>query len=403
MNASVSVKTNATPDRPIAAVLGVLAVYLVTLGSMATVGVVVPQIAELSNSLGASAAQIGLAIGLYSLPAALCSIPLGVLVDRLGAKCALLLAAFVAILADGMIFRGDTLLLLQLGMAIAGIANAMIITSAPALLMASLSGSLQVRAVSLWSTYGPAGYALGLLIGAPFAGGTGWRTAMLCMIALITTATAVLALAVPPARHASKIAQPARFREIIALLANREILRISATYGIIAGLSYGSGLAAPGFLVATYGVSMTASATAIATAKIIAMLLGGVGMGWLLKKDRGGRLMFAGICLFGFCAQTALFFPASGVFLATGAMILWLFAYGALSATSFVTLARLNRDRAQAGLASGLIGQLSAVACFAAPAIYFAIEAWTAYVTVAGLGLALAAMLFPSPITQDRR
>lgn len=381
--------------RNAAALLAVWAVYLITVASMATVGVVVPQMAQLSRDLDASMAELGFAIGLYSLPAALFSMPLGLLIDRLGVKLALLLAAACALCADVQIFRSDTLPALRIGLAVAGVANAVIITSAPALLMTALSGQLQVRAVSLWSTYGPAGYALGLLIGAPFADGANWRIAILCLMVILIAATVVAALIQPnPGRAATSAPRPS-LRKALSLFADGSIVRVSAAYGIVAGLSYGSSLATPRFLASVYGVSMAASATAIAVSKIVAMLLGGVSMGWLLSGYRHGRWMFVGVCLFGLLAQGMLFFPGSGMVIATAAMILWLFAYGAISAISFVTLARVNRDPAQAGIASGLIGQLSSLTCFAAPAIYFAVEAWSSYVLIAAACLATAALLFP--------
>ena len=378
-----------------AALVATLAIYTVTLGSMATVGVIVPQMAQLSHELGASMGELGFAIGLYSLPAALISIPLGAVIDRIGARQALTLAALVALAADGLIYASVTLLSLQVALAVAGIANAIIITAAPALLMTSLAGAQQVRAMSLWSTYGPAGYALGLLIGAPFADGPGWRLGIVCLMALMGLATLVTIAVLPNPGRAAAAGPSASPRDILALLRDGRLMRLSLAYGLIAGLSYGSSLAAPGFLARIHGVSMAASATAIAVAKIAAMLLGGVGMGWLLSGQRDRRAMFLGVCLFGLAAQGLLYFPGSGMALATLAMIVWLFAYGAISATSFVVLAQVNRDPARAGLASGLIGQIGSLACFAAPSIYFAVDLWLSFVLIAAVALALAAVLFP--------
>jgi len=129
-----------------------------------------------------------------------------------------------------------------------------------------------------------------------------------------------------------------------------------------------------GYLAAIHGVSMGASATVIAAAKIVAMLLGGVGMGRLLSAERDGRAVLACVCAFGLLAQVALYFPGSGMALASSAMIAWLIAYAAISATSFVALARANKDPACAGMASGIVGQLSSLACVLAPSIYFTVE-----------------------------
>lgn len=393
---SVPVESDAgTSKTSAAAIVATIAVYLITLASMATIGVVVPQMNQLSQQFDVTMAALGAAIGLYSLPAALFSIPLGAVIDRLGAKFALILAAICALCADVVIYQSNSLLTLQIGLAAAGVGNALIITSAPALLMTTLAGQLQVRAMSLWSTYGPAGYALGLLIGAPFSGGPGLRLAILCLIGLLLVATLVAIMLLPAADRTPRPGPRAKLSDALAMFADGVLLRISLAYGIVAGVSYGSSLAAPGFLARTYGVSMASSATAIAAAKIVAMLLGGVGMGWLLGSQRDRRTMFMAVCLFGLIAQFVLFAPVSGMISATMAMITWLFAYGAISATSFVTLAQFTQDPARAGLASGLIGQLSSLACVLAPTVYFAIDRWFSFVAVSAVGLALIVVLFP--------
>jgi MFS family permease len=105
--------------------------------------------------------------------------------------------------------------------------------------------------------------------------------------------------------------------------------------------------------------------------------------------------MLVCVCAFGLGAQTLLYYPGSGMALATVAMILWLFAYGAISASSFVALAEVNTDPERAGIAAGLIGQIGSLACVAAPMIYFAVEHWWSFVLIAAAGLALTALLFP--------
>jgi len=371
-----------------------LAGYAVTLASMATVGVIVPQMAQMTRHLHATVAELGWAIGLFSLPAALFSIGLGGLVDRVGAKYAILLAAFIGLGGDVAILESHSVLALQIGMAIAGIANALLIAAVPALLAAALNGREQVRAMSLWSTYGPAGYALGLLLGAPFAQGGQWRLAMLALILVLLAATALCAIILPNApRNASE--NRISLRALTTLFGDAALLRISATYAAIAAVSYGSSLAAPGYLARVYGVSIASSSMAIAAAKIAATLLGGAGMGWLLARGTHRQAMFAIVCLIGLAAQFLLYFPSSGMLIATGAMILWLFVFGAISATSFVALAQFNREPARLGLAFGLIGQISSIGCFFAPSVYFSLDRWPALVVVAAVGLALAVLLLP--------
>ena len=371
-----------------------LAGYSVTLGSMATVGVIIPQMAQLTQHLQATVADLGVAIGLFSLPAALFSIALGGFVDRVGAKRSILLASLIGLGGDTAILESNSVVTLQWGMAIAGIANALFIAAVPALLTAVLAGREQVRAMSLWSTYGPAGYALGLLLGAPFAQSGQWRLAVLALILALLAAT-VLCVIILPNTPRNATGHKITPRALTTLFGDTPLLRISATYAAVAAVSYGSSLAAPGYLSRVYGVSIASSSMAIAAAKIVATLLGGAGMGWLLSKGKNGRAMFAIVSLLGLAAQFLLYFPASGMPIATAAMILWLFVFGAISATSFVALAQANHEPARLGLAFGLIGQISSIGCFFAPSVYFSFERWPALVAVAAVGLALALLLFP--------
>lgn len=373
------------------------AAYFVTLGSMAMVGVLVPLMARMSEALGASMADLGFAIGLYSLPAALASIALGGGSDRIGPKPAIMVAAALGLVADIIMLQGNTLFVLQVAMLLGGLANALMITAIPALIMAAMRGTEQVRTMSLWSTYGPAGYALGLLIGAPFADGENWSHAivLLCAVMGLGMAAAAFVLPNPPRIPAPGVPLAETIRGIVAVLRRRGLLRISLTYAMIAAVSYGSSLAAPGYLHRTYGVSMSSSATAIAGAKIVAMLLGGVTMGWLLSGKRDRFVLFMVVAAVGLAAQVVLYFPGSGMILATGAMIVWLFVYGGISATCFVMLAQYNDDPTRGGIASGLIGQLASIGCFFAPAVYFSLTTWNSFVLVAGAGLLLSLLAFP--------
>ncbi len=369
--------------------------YALTLASMATVGVVVPLMAQMATLLGASMTELGFAIGLFSLPAAFLSVFSGGIVDRMGPKQTLMLSALLAMVADILIYQAHSLLVLEIGLFVAGIANTGVITAVPALLMTALSGDERIRAMSLWSTYGPAGYAVGLLLCAPFAGMAYWDLALLVLIAVTLFASVAAAIVLPnPPAQASRDGSGS-FGAILSILRNLPMVRLCAAYGVAASVSYGSSLAAPGYLSRVYDVSIASSATAIAAAKIVAMLLGGVGMGWLLSRSKERIRILVVIAAVGILAQFFLYVPFSGMALATGAMILWLFAFGGISATSFVVLSQLNDDPAKSGVAAGLIGQIASIGCFFAATLYFMIESWPIYVGTAAVALALVLMLFP--------
>jgi MFS family permease len=229
--------------------------YALTLASMATVGVVVPLMAQMATLLGASMTELGFAIGLFSVPAAFLSVFSGGIVDRMGPKQTLMLSALLAMVADILIYQAHSLLVLEIGLFVAGIANTGVITAVPALLMTALSGDERIRA-------------------------------MLVLIAVTLFAGVAAAIVLPnPPAQASRDGSGS-FGAILSILRNLPMVRLCAAYGVAASVSYGSSLAAPGYLSRVYDVSIASSATAIAAAKIVAMLLGGVGMGWLLSRSK---------------------------------------------------------------------------------------------------------------------
>jgi hypothetical protein len=127
----------------------------------------------------------------------------------------------------------------------------------------------------------------------------------------------------------------------------------------------------------------------VALAKIVAMVVGGLSMGYLLSRAVSTTLLFAIMAAIGAVAQVVLFLPASGMTLATAGLILWLFAFGGMSGGAMTLLPGVAPDPARSGAASGLINQFISAASFAAPPTWLALQDGVHF-----MGLAAVCLLF---------
>jgi hypothetical protein len=126
------------------------------------------------------------------------------------------------------------------------------------------------------------------------------------------------------------------------------------------------------------------------------MIIGGVSTGYLLSRAVNTSLLFGIMAGIGALAQVVLFLPASGITLATAALILWLFAFGGMAGGAMTLLPTVVRDPAQTGAASGLVNQLISAASFAAPSTWLALQHGVHFMALAGACLAISLIALPA-------
>lgn len=386
--------------------------YALTLASMAQVGVIAALTLDLAKALGLTAAQIGQGLALFSLPSALLAVPCGALVDRLGARRVLVWSGLAGALADALAVAGGNSAALYAALLLSGLAFTGISVAAPALLAAAYGGARQVRAMALWSTYAPAGFALGLVLGAPFAQ-TGHWVLPLALHGALLGILGLCALALPhlvqaqPVRVGGLPDRPAAMRELGLVLGEPQVLRLALAVAVPSAISYGTSLVAPAWLARVHGASMAESATVVAAAKGVAMMLGGLAAGAVLARARRRRVLFAGLAMAGALAQALLFWPGGSLALASAALFAWLLAFSGLGAVAMAQLPALAQAGAVAGgnrqgRVSGVVGQAISLLSFLAPAIYFGMSGWIGYVLLAGCGLAMAALALPEVAPREQ-
>jgi MFS family permease len=262
--------------------------YVPAVLSMMTVGVLVPFIATLSRDLGASPAQLGLAIALFSMPTAVLATLGGGLIDRYGIRPSLLFSTGASALGSALASQAPSLLALDGAMVVAGLGFGGVCVTAPCLIMATLSDRARVRAMSFLSTFAPTGYAAGLLLAVPFTAAGKWRVALLGHAGLMVLSFVVLLLCVPRVRSAVSETRDS-LREtlgrMLSIVREPRAIRLGIAVALPNAVSYGTSLAAPSYLARVHHLSIASSSATVAGAKIAAMIIGGVSMGYLLSRS----------------------------------------------------------------------------------------------------------------------
>jgi predicted MFS family arabinose efflux permease len=368
--------------------------FLLTMLSMATVGVIVPLGAEFSAMLGLSKAQFGTALSLFSIPSAIFSLIVGTLCDRIGAKRMLFGGVAIAILADLLLALVKDPLMFRMELFVAGIGFAAIVVTSPVLIIANLEHRARNRALSLWSTYAPVGVSVGLLLAAPFAGTQGWRNVLYIHAALLALTGVAAVYFFRRIRFKAPSARSS-LSDMFRVLREPVVVRLALALAVPSALSYGTSLLAPSYIMGTTGVSMASAATMVAVAKIAVVLAGGLIAGWLVTRRGSEWHLFAALVAVGIAGQCLLFYPGSGLVPSLAGLGLWLFAYSGISALVFTVLPVAFQNREQMGAANGLISQVVSCFSFLAPIIYFQPLGWMFFPAICVVGTLAALLTMP--------
>lgn len=377
--------------------------YIPAVLSMMTVGVLVPFIGTLAQDLRTTPAQLGLAIALFSVPSAILATLGGGLLDAYGVRRSMLFAAGVSAVGSVLGSQATSALALDGSMLVSGLGFGAMCVASPCLIMAALSEGARIRAMSLLSTFAPTGYAAGLLLAVVFVDTGNWHAALLAHAGLLAVAFVAILLGVQAA--VPKVSSPAAeggesLRHTLQRLAGifrvPGALRLGIAVALPNAVSYGTSLAVPSFLAHAHHLSIATSSASVASAKLAALVVGGVGVGYLLSRQVRARTLFAVMVVIGVVAQGILFLTTSSIVLATGALVLWLFAFGGMSGGAMTLLPVVVRDPGRRGVASGLVNQCISLASFCAPSTWLALDSGVQFVLLAGGCLVVSLVALPA-------
>jgi len=372
-----------------------LTVYLFALMTMATIGVLVPFVHTVASEVGASGAAVGFAIALFSAPPAVLATLGGAVMDRIGIRRVFLAAGLVTVLGDAILRNATNIWMLDGALLIDGLGMAAIAVGGPALLMAALQDKARTRAMAFQSTYAPTGFAVGLLVAIPFAAHAHWRAAVTAHLLLAVILTALGALLLPQVARAQAPIQLRSQERRIDLLRYGKALRLGVAIALPNALAYGTSLVAPSYLAQADKVSVAYSAGAVAAAKVVALIIGGVVTGQILSSRAHPWRIFAAMAAIGMVAQTIFFLPTGSLAAAVAALVLWLFAFGGMSGVAMSLLPAVVPDPARRAATTGIVNQLISIVCFAVPSTYFALSGWMSFVAMAACGLIVSLCALP--------
>jgi predicted MFS family arabinose efflux permease len=378
--------------------------YVPAVVAMMTIGVLVPFIDRLCSEFGAGRAEIGFTIALFSIPPAVLATVGGALIDSYGLRRCMELAACISVAGSVLAGRAHSLVALDGAMLVVGLGFGALCVGMPCVIMATLHDAARIRAMSFASTFAPTGYSAGLLLAVPFVTSGAWRLALLVHGALMATVLMALALWMPSIA-AARQPSPGFGRHMAGMLRvfrEPRAIRLGIAVALPNALSYGTSLAAPSYLARVHHLSLATSTASVALAKLTAMIIGGLCMGYLVSRAVAPRLLFAVMAVIGLMAQALLFLPARGITLATVALVLWLFAFGGMAGGAMTLLPTVTRDPARSGAASGLVNQFISLASFAAPSTWLALHDGGQYVLLAAACLLVSAVALPNAVMTRR-
>jgi MFS transporter, DHA1 family, inner membrane transport protein len=371
-------------------------IYLYGVVSAASLTKAIPLQAQISGLSGATPALFGLFISLMAVLPALFGTLSGAVIDRLGARPALILAALIGAGVNGLYLIAPAFAPFQAIRVVEGAVPLLTYAAAPALMIATSAPQRRSAAMALWSSYTPVGTSLGLLISAAFASGAHWRFAYLTH-GTIFLLLAVLGLALP--RAAAANAGPVARRSILALLKSPEglaPLRLATSFGILILLGLGVSVVMPPYLSRHYGITLSAASGIMALINVV-MILGSMVSGIVLTRGARPATVFITLAVVGSVAGFGVFAPWTHMGLTLTALLIWLICTGAAMAVLASLLPRVAAPEHRASTA-GLLSQTGALTTFVTSPLWLAVLAldqWLALFLIILAGWGISSVLLP--------
>lgn len=373
-------------------------IYLFGVVSAASLSKAIPLQAQITHLPGASGALFGLFISLMAILPAIFGTVSGAVIDRLGARPALILAALIGALVNGLYLIAHSMLPFQVLRVAEGAIPLLTYAAAPALMIATSSPERRNGAMALWSSYTPVGTSLGLLVSAAFAAGEHWRFAYLTHGAIFVT-LAGMGLALPRT-PATAVSPAGPRRSILALLNSREglaPLRLACAFGLLILLGLGVSVVMPPYLSRHYGITLSAASSIMAVTNVV-MILGSTLSGVFLTRGVAPATLFLGLAAIGCIAGLGIFAPWTQMGLTLSALILWVVCTGAAMAVLASLLPKVAGPEHRASTA-GLLSQTGALTTFVTAPLWLAVMAlnqWLALFAIILVGWAVSAVLLPA-------
>ena len=314
-------------------------------------------LADIMRSFGVGPGTASLSLSALFVAAAVGSLASGWVIDRIGAERVIWMSGLLFVVADLAAYAAPSISWFLLARCVASVGFLGTTNGPPALLIRATSGRRQRAAMTLWSTFVPAGWVVGPLLSASVAGTEHWRLTFIFHAAAVGTllAIGILAIRAPSARPVSA---PAR-AEVGFLFRNRQILFVALALGLSAFVGVGMNGVVPLFFVRYHGLSAAAAALLLSGGSVVNFL---GGLAFLPAASalglRNTTILIVGL---GIVGLGAAFAPAEPLGISIFALATALLAVGMVTAMLITRMPSLAQSRMQGGAIAGLMSQSTSI------------------------------------------
>lgn len=358
------------------------------------------QVGKAPLALGMVQADLGLGLAgaswlmsAFALISALAGAPMGLVVDRLGAR-RLLLAGLLLLAAGSALgaVSPDAAPLIATRI-LEGFGFLAVIVASPALVVATTSPAIRDRAVALWATFMPVGMTL-VMLGAPLLTLLHWRGFWLLNAALLLASAAVCALLLRLAPSSEVPPRPIG-EDIRAAAGAAGPWGLAGIFIAFSAIFFAIFSFLPMLLDQRFATG-TELAGMLAAIAVAASAAGNLACGQFLA--RGMRHLHLLVASFGVMAVGAIGVLVEGMpfALAYGAVLALAFAAGLVPVIVIDSVPRFAPRPDLAGVTIGFVTQGNGIGMLVGPALAGALAAnagWTSVALVLALAAAAAIVL----------
>lgn len=245
----------------------------------------VPLFAAIRDDLGVSILELGAILTAYNVATGVLQTPMGILVDRLGARRVLIGGLFVTAAAFGLAGLTESYWALLVLFFVAGAGNSVFHPADYVILTASVDSSRQGRAYSLHSFGGSLGTASGPAVMALLMIYTDWRTALMIAGAVGVLLSLVFVFSGDTLREDAARKQTTKSEAPLRSMINRGVMLLFMFYVLTSAANIGLTAFAPIYLPALYDVSVQ-TASFILSVLLFSNAIGTLFGGWLADKTQ---------------------------------------------------------------------------------------------------------------------
>lgn len=361
-------------------------IYVYGVIGAAEISRVLPIQGDLMRALHASPESFALLVSLLTVPTALLSTVAGGLIDRIGAREALIASCAIGVMANFAYLFANTALGFEIIRVFEGFSLIGFFAGAPALIMTTTTGSRRMSAMAVWSTYTPVGFSLGLVIGSMFGGTADWKYGFLVQV-LIFVLCGAAAFLLPRSPQAVRMPRGSFAEGVADILSGyTQIgpLRVSLTFGLMAFVGLGTSTVFPSLFADVHAISLARSSNILAIANF-ANLAGGLAVGVLLSRGVPMRVLIVVLAVIGSASGLALYLPGTSMTFGIVTLSIWLMACGAGASAVLAALPAVVPSPERGAAAAGLLSQVGAATSIITPMIFLTVEARGQWAFLAGL------------------